>query len=137
MILAIDQGTTGTTVLLIDRRGRVAGRAYAELPQHYPHPGWVEHRPDDIIRVTWRVIRRALSDGRIRPGRIEAIGITNQRETTILWDRHTGQPVHNAIVWQSRVTADICDEVKAAGQEPLCRARTGLVVDAYRSRTSV
>ena len=134
MILAIDSGTTGTTALLIDRRGRIVSQAYAELPQHYPKPGWVEHNPQDILRVTDSVIRRAA--GRLAR-RIQAIGITNQRETTILWDRRTGRPIHNAIVWQCRRTASMCDRMKRRGLEPGIRSRTGLVLDAYFSGTKI
>ena len=132
MILAIDQGTTGTSVLVFNRRGRVVGRAYEELPQHYPHPGWVEHDPDQILRITWRVIGRAL-----RAGRVEAIGLTNQRETTILWDRRTGRPVAPAIVWQCRRSASLCDALKRRGLEPMVRRTTGLVLDAYFSGTKI
>jgi len=136
-ILSIDQGTTGTTVLLIDRRARVISHAYAELPQHYPRPGWVEHRPEDILRTTQAVIRRALAAGRVNPRRIAAIGITNQRETTLLWDRRTGRAVANAIVWQCRRTAPMCDRLKARGLESVVRRKTGLVLDAYFSGTKV
>jgi len=137
MILSIDQGTTGTTVLLIDRRGRVVSQAYAELPQYYPRPGWVEHRPEQILQVTMRVIRRALAAGRVTPRRVEAIGITNQRETTILWDRRSGRPVANAIVWQCRRTAPLCERLKAKGYEAVFRRKTGLVLDAYFSGTKI
>jgi glycerol kinase len=135
MILAIDQGTTGTTVLVLDRRGRVVSQAYAELPQHYPRPGWVEHRPDEILRVTSGVIRKAL--GRRFARRLEAVGITNQRETTILWDRRTGRAIANAIVWQCRRTAPLCEQLKRRGHEPEFRRKTGLVVDAYFSGTKI
>jgi glycerol kinase len=137
MILAIDQGTTGTTVLIVDRRGRVVAQAYGELPQHYPRPGWVEHDPDEILQVTFAVIRRALANGRIPPGRIAAIGITNQRETTILWDRRTGGPIARAIVWQCRRTAPLCERLKRQGHEPEFRRKTGLVLDAYFSGTKI
>ncbi len=137
MILSIDQGTTGTTVLVVNRQGRVVSHAYAELPQRYPKPGWVEHRPQEILRVTLGVIRKALAQGRIPARRLSGIGITNQRETTILWDRRTGQPVHNAIVWQCRRTAPLCDRLKAAGYAPEFRRKTGLVLDAYFSGTKI
>ncbi len=137
VILAIDQGTTGTTVLAVDRRARVVAQAYAELPQHYPHPGWVEHRPSEILQTTQRVIRRALGTGCLSPRHIEAIGITNQRETTVLWDRRTGRPVANAIVWQCRRTALMCARLKRQGHEPAVRRRTGLVLDAYFSGTKI
>ena len=137
MILAIDQGTTGTTVLVVNRRGRVVSQAYAELPQHYPHAGWVEHKPQEILRVTSRVIRQALANGRIRKHRVEAIGITNQRETTIVWDRRTGRPIANAIVWQCRRTAPMCEALKRRGHERAFRQKTGLVLDAYFSGTKI
>ena len=137
LLLAIDQGTTGTTVLVVDRRGRVVSQAYAELPQHYPKPGWVEHRPDEILGVTWSVIRQALAHGRIAANRIAAIGLTNQRETSLLWDRRTGRAVANAIVWQCRRTAPLCEQLRRQGREPDVRRRTGLVLDAYFSGTKV
>lgn len=137
MILAIDQGTTGTTVLIVNRRGRVVAQAYAELPQHYPHPGWVEHDPQEILQVTRAVIRRALAEARLRPARLAAIGITNQRETTLVWDRRTGRPIARAIVWQCRRTAPLCERLKARGLEPVFRRKTGLVLDAYFSGTKL
>ena len=137
MILAIDQGTTGTTVLIIDRRARVVSQAYAELPQHYPRPGWVEHRPDQILQTTHAVIKRALVHERVSPRQLDAIGITNQRETTIVWDRRTGKAVANAIVWQCRRTAKLCDRLKSQGHEPEFRRKTGLVLDAYFSGTKI
>ena len=135
MILAIDQGTTGTTALVLDRRARVVSRAYAELPQHYPRPGWVEHDPDEILQVTMRVVRRAVA--RVGARTIQAIGITNQRETTILWDRRTGRPLAKAIVWQCRRTAPRCEQLKRRGYEPTFRSKTGLVLDAYFSGTKI
>jgi glycerol kinase len=137
MILSIDQGTTGTTVLIVDRRARVVSQAYAELPQHYPRAGWVEHRPDEILQVTQAVIREALTRGQINPRVIQAIGITNQRETTIVWDRRTGQVVANAIVWQCRRTASLCERLKRQGHERVFRHKTGLVLDAYFSGTKI
>ncbi|HEX9780043.1 MAG TPA: glycerol kinase GlpK [bacterium] len=137
MLLAIDQGTTGTTVLVVNRRGRVAGEAYAELRQHYPQPGWVEHDPSDILAVTLAVIRKALRDARLSPRRIAGIGIANQRETAMLWSRRTGRPIANAIVWQCRRTAPMCERLKAEGRERLIRARTGLRLDPYFSGTKV
>ena len=137
MLLAIDQGTTGTTVLLVDRRARVVASAYAELPQHYPHPGWVEHDPDEITRVTLAVIRRALAHGRVAARRIDAIGITNQRETTVVWDRRTGRPIARAIVWQCRRTAALCERLARDGRASEFRRKTGLVLDAYFSGTKI
>ena len=135
MILAIDSGTTGTTVLVVDKRARVVGSAYGELPQHYPKPGWVEHCPEEMLRLTWRVIARALRAARAPAKRVAAIGITNQRETTILWDRRTGRAVANAVVWQCRRTAPMCEALKRRGLEPEIRRKTGLVLDAYFSGT--
>ncbi len=137
MILSLDQGTTGTTVLLVNRRGRVVSQAYAELPQHYPRPGWVEHNPGEILQVTYAVIKRALAQGRVTPGRIEAIGITNQRETTMVWDRRTGRAIANAIVWQCRRTAPLCNRLISQGYAPEFRRKTGLVLDAYFSGTKI
>jgi glycerol kinase len=136
-ILAIDQGTTGTTVLIVDRALAVRGRGYREIPQLYPRPGEVEHDPEAIWRSVTDAIGAALADGAVAPGAIAAIGITNQRETTILWDRATGRPVGNAIVWQDRRTAPMCARMKEAGLEPLVRERTGLVLDPYFSATKI
>ncbi len=136
-ILAIDQGTTGTTVLLFDREGGIAGRAYSEFTQHYPRPGWVEHDPEEIWAVTRTVIGEAFASSGISPGEVASIGITNQRETTVIWDRSSGRPVHNAIVWQCRRTSEICDALKADGHEPTFHEKTGLVVDAYFSGTKI
>jgi glycerol kinase len=127
VILAIDQGTTGTTCLLVDDELGIRGRGYAELPQHFPKPGWVEHDPHEIWRSVLEAAEQALVEAPT------AIGITNQRETTIVWDRRTGEPVHNAIVWQDRRTADRCAELP----RDLVRARTGLVPDPYFSATKL
>src|SRR5262249_29992433 len=136
-VVAIDQGTTGTTVLVLDRRGRVAGRAYREFTQHFPKPGWVEHDAEEIWRVPLGVLRKACRQARARGRDIAAIGITNQRETTLLWDRRTGRPVHRAIVWQDRRTADHCEALRAAGVEELVRRKAGLVLDPYFSATKL
>ncbi len=136
-ILAIDQGTTGSTALVFDETGRVRGRGYAEFTQHYPKPGWVEHDADEIWKVTRRVVGRALRDARTKPSRVAAIGITNQRETTVVWDRKTGEPVHKAIVWQDRRTADLCAKLEADGHEANFRRKTGLVLDPYFSGTKI
>jgi len=128
LILAIDQGTTGTTALLIDSAGEVRGRGYSELPQHYPRPGWVEHDGGQI----WESTLRAVSEAREREGdrgSIAGIGISNQRETTLVWDRRSGEPVAPAIVWQDRRTAERCAALKRAGLERHVRRRTGLVLD--------
>ena len=136
-ILALDQGTSGSTALVVDAAGRVRARGYAELPQHYPQPGWVEHDPEEIWRVTEVAAREALAAAGITGAEVAAVGITNQRETTIVWDRATGRPIHHAIVWQCRRTASLCDDLKAQGLEPAVRQRTGLVLDAYFSGTKI
>lgn len=136
-VLAIDQGTTGTTVLILDHGGAVRGRSYSEFTQHYPRPGWVEHDAGEIWDVTLRVARDALTDAGLGPGQLVAVGITNQRETTVLWDRRTGRPVAPAIVWQDRRTASLTDELRERGAEDLVRARTGLVLDPYFSGTKI
>lgn len=111
-VLSIDQGTTGSTVLIFDHEGDIKGRAYSEFTQHYPKPGWVEHDAEEIWNVTVEVIADALKNANIRASDVNAIGITNQRETVVLWDRKTGEPVHRAIVWQDRRTAKYCDELR-------------------------
>ena len=136
-VLALDQGTSGSTALVIDTEGAVAARGYAELPQRYPQPGWVEHDPEQIWSTVGEAARRALAEARVTGVEIAAIGIANQRETTIVWDRRTGAPIHPAIVWQCRRTAAMCDALKVTGAEPLVRARTGLVLDAYFSGTKI
>ena len=136
-ILAIDQGTTGTTVLLSDERMNVVGRGTTEFQQIYPRPGWVEHDPEEIWRSVTETIRRVLTEAGVGARSVAAIGITNQRETAVLWDRATGAPVHNAIVWQCRRTADRCAKLREAGHGPMVRERTGLVIDAYFSGTKV
>jgi glycerol kinase len=136
-VVAVDQGTTGSTVLVLDRRGRVAGRAYREFTQHFPKPGWVEHDPEEIWRVTLAVLRAACRRAGARARDVAAIGITNQRETTLLWDRRTGRPVHRAIVWQDRRTADHCEALRTAGAEDLVRRKAGLVLDPYFSATKL
>jgi glycerol kinase len=136
-VLAIDQGTTGTTVLIFDREVNIKGRAYSEITQQYPRPGWVEHDPKEIWNVTLKVVADALANAAIKPGELRAIGITNQRETAVIWDRYTNKPIANAIVWQDRRTADLCDQIKERGFAEGVQARTGLVVDAYFSGTKV
>ncbi len=137
MILAIDQGTTGTTCLVFDSRGKVRGRAYSEFAQHFPRPGWVEHDAAEIWDVTKRVAAHALADAKVDGPALDAIGITNQRETVVAWDPTSGEPVHNALVWQDRRTAARCDELREAGHEGLVRQRTGLVLDPYFSGTKI
>ncbi|MBI5167990.1 MAG: glycerol kinase GlpK [Candidatus Eisenbacteria bacterium] len=136
MILAIDQGTTGTTALVLDRKGRVRGRGYAELPQHFPKPGWVEHDPDEIWASVLAAVPRALAAARVKSASIRAIGVTNQRETVVLWDRTTGEPVCRAIVWQDRRTAERCAKLQRTHGAAIRRA-TGLVCDPYFSATKL
>jgi glycerol kinase len=137
LVLALDQGTTGSTALVVDPDGEVRGRGYAELPQHFPRPGWVEHDPEQIWLTTVQALRQALSAAGAQPGEVAAVGITNQRETTILWERGSGRPIHPAIVWQCRRTAGLCDQLKSEGAEPEFRRKTGLVLDAYFSGTKI
>ncbi|SHG01193.1 glycerol kinase [Microbulbifer donghaiensis] len=137
MILSIDQGTTGTTAFVFASNGDLIGRSYSELPNYYPRPGWVEQRADEIWQVTLRVCAAALERAGIGATDLTAIGITNQRETTILWDRQTGAPVCPAIVWQCRRSADICEELARAGKGDWLRERTGLVLDAYFSASKL
>jgi glycerol kinase len=136
-VVAIDQGTTGTTVLVLDEEAQVRGRGYREFTQYFPRPGWVEHDPEEIWQVTSDVIEQALAAANVRPADVAAIGITNQRETTVLWDRATGRPVHNAIVWQDRRTKSICDRLSADGLGDVVREKTGLVIDPYFAGTKV
>ena len=136
-ILALDQGTTSSRAILFDRDGGIRGVAQREFRQIFPHPGWVEHDPREIWTSQAGVAVEVLAGAGVRAGDIAAIGITNQRETTIVWDRRTGEPVGNAIVWQDRRTADMCDRLRSDGAEPLFRERTGLVLDAYFSGTKL
>jgi glycerol kinase len=137
MILAIDQGTTGTTCLVFDEQAELLGRAYNEFSQHFPQPGWVEHDAGEIWEVTHRTAGEALDDAGLTPGELHAVGITNQRETVCVWDPTTGEPLHRAIVWQDRRTAQRCDQLRNDGHERLVRERTGLVLDAYFSATKI
>ncbi|UCF98468.1 MAG: glycerol kinase GlpK [Spirochaetaceae bacterium] len=137
VIMAVDQGTTGTRVILFDHEGNIIANAYREIAQVYPQPGWVEHDPKEYWQTVLECTREVMEKGGLKATEIAAIGITNQRETTILWDKDTGQPLYNAIVWQCRRTAAMCEELKAKGLEPLVRERTGLVIDAYFSATKI
>jgi len=136
-VMSIDQGTTGTTVLILDEQLRIRGRYTRDFRQIYPKPGWVEHDPADIWSSVTEAIGRTLAEAGISGADLAAIGITNQRETTVLWDRATLAPVRNAIVWQDRRTADACAALKRAGHEELFRSRTGLVLDPYFSGTKL
>ena len=136
-ILAIDQGTTGTTALLVDGSGRVVWQAYQEITQIYPQPGWVEHNPNEIFDSVMETVEELLEATEISPRQLIAIGITNQRETTIVWERSTGRPVSNAIVWQCRRTAPLCDALMARGLEEDVAEKTGLPIDAYFPATKI
>jgi len=136
-ILAIDQGTTSTRAIVFDASGQPVASAQKELPQIFPKPGWVEHDPEEIWRATVEVCRGAVAKAKLEPSALAGIGITNQRETTVVWDRATGKPVHNAIVWQDRRTSDLCDELRRAGHEAMVSQRTGLLLDPYFCGTKI
>ena len=136
-ILAIDQGTTSTRALLYDKNGDIIEKAQKEFTQYYPKPGWVEHDPEEIWNSTLGVINNVVKQSGIKPFEIDSIGITNQRETTVVWDKNTGEPLCNAIVWQCRRTADICKDLKEEGYEELFREKTGLLLDPYFSGTKI
>ena len=136
-VLALDQGTTSSRALVFDRRGRPRGSAQQEFPQHFPRPGWVEHDPRDLWESTRRTALGALAEANLTARDLVALGLTNQRETTLLWDRRTGRPLHRAIVWQDRRTADLCLKLKTHGLEPVFRRKTGLLLDPYFSGTKL
>lgn len=136
-LLAIDQGTTSTRAIVFDTHLKPVATAQQEFPQHYPHSGWVEHDPEDLWQSVLVTVRAVLDKAAITAGQLAGIGITNQRETTLVWDRKTGKPVHNAIVWQDRRTSDLCARLKADGLEPMVTARTGLLLDPYFSATKI
>jgi len=136
-ILALDQGTTSSRAILFDHAGAVRGVAQKEFKQIFPQSGWVEHDPREIWSSQLEVARAAIANARLKAGDVTAIGITNQRETTVVWDRRTGEPIHNAIVWQDRRTASFCDELKLDGHADLIRRKSGLVIDAYFSGSKV
>ena len=136
-VLALDQGTTSSRAILFDEEGAIVASAQREVPQIYPEPGWVEHDPREILRTQRDVAREVFQKKRVPLKNVTAIGIANQRETTLLWDRQTGEPLHHAIVWQDRRTAELCRELREAGAESLVRSRTGLVIDPYFSGTKI
>lgn len=136
-ILSLDQGTTSSRAILFDHDGKIVHAAQKEFTQIFPKPGWVEHNANEIWGSILAVIATVLSESGIKPDEIEAIGITNQRETTVIWDKETGQPIYNAIVWQSRQTSDICDDLKARGYNDIFKDKTGLLIDPYFSGTKV
>src|SRR4051812_1466036 len=136
-VLALDQGTTSSRAILFNEEGAIVSVSQREFPQIFPQPGWVEHDPKEIFRTQRETAREAVDRAGVGSKDIMGIGITNQRETTILWDRQTGEPIHNAIVWQDRRTAPLCAELKEVGAESLVRERTGLVIDPYFSGTKI
>ena len=136
-VLAVDQSTTSSAAFVIDHGGRVVAWAKREITQFHPEPGWVSHDPEELFRSVIAVSQEAMASAGIGPQQLAAVGITNQRETTVVWDRSTGEPVSPAIVWQCRRTAQMCDELKQRGLEPAVREKTGLMIDAYFSATKV
>ena len=136
-VVALDQGTTTSRAILFDRAGEIVAKAQYPFRQIYPQPGWVEHDPMEIWATEKKALVDAVDAAHVDPKCIAAVGITNQRETTILWDRATGEPVHNAIVWQCRRTAAICDQMKADGLSEMVTDKTGLLIDAYFSGTKI
>jgi glycerol kinase len=136
-ILALDQGTTSSRAIVFDHEGSIVALAQKEFRQIFPQSGWVEHDATEIWRTQLETARAALAKAGLEASDIAGIGITNQRETTVIWDRKTGQPIHNAIVWKDRRTAEFCDGLKAAGHAPMIQERTGLVIDAYFSGSKV
>src|SRR5450759_5637118 len=136
-ILALDQGTTSSRAIVFDHDGAIKAVAQKEFTQIFPTAGWVEHDPQEIWASQIGVAVEALERAQVRPKDLAAIGITNQRETTIVWDRETGEPVHNAIVWQDRRTADFCERLRSEGHGPLIQQRTGLLIDSYFSASKI
>ncbi len=134
-ILALDQGTTSCRAIVFNHKGEIISTAQKEFSQHFPEPGWVEHDAEEIWAVQSGMASEALARQGLKPGQIAAIGITNQRETVVIWEKATGKPIHPAIVWQDKRTADYCDELKAAGHQDMVREKTGLVIDSYFSGT--
>lgn len=136
-IMSLDQGTTSSRAILFNKKGEIVYTAQREFPQYFPKPGWVEHNPSEIWSSILAVIATCLAEAEVKPSQIAGIGITNQRETAVVWEKDTGHPVYNAIVWQSRQTADICADLKTQGHEDMIRQKTGLLIDPYFSATKV
>ena len=136
-LLCLDQGTTGSTALILDQELRVISRGYCEVVQHYPQPGWVTHDPEQIFESVDQAVCQALASANIEPSQLAAIGITNQRETTVLWERSSGKSVHGAIVWQCRRSAPITTRWRSQGLEPEIQKRTGLLLDPYFSASKL
>ena len=136
-IIAIDQGTTSTRSIVFDDQFAIVGQSQEEFEQHFPKSGWVEHNPQDLLTTVITTCKKALNDGKIRAKDILALGITNQRETTLLWDKVSGEPIYNAIVWQDRRTSKFCDKLRSDGLEELITRTTGLLLDPYFSATKL
>ena len=136
-VMSIDQGTTSTRAVLIDKEGNIAASNQREFTQYFPQSGWVEHNANEIWSSVLSVIAGVMIENNVTPANIDSIGITNQRETAVVWDKNTGLPIYNAIVWQSRQTADICSQLKEEGHEPLFKEKTGLLIDPYFSGTKM
>ena len=136
-VMALDQGTTSSRAIVFDKHGKIITKSQREFEQHYPHAGWVEHDPMDILFSEYQSISTILGEGQVKAEEIAGIGVTNQRETTILWNKETGLPVYNAIVWQCRRTAAFCEELKAKGLTEEVKEKTGLLIDAYFSASKI
>ena len=136
-IIAVDQGTTSTRSIVFDDQFAIVGQGQEEFEQHFPNSGWVEHNPKDLLATVIATCKKALNDGKIRAKEILALGITNQRETTLLWDKNSGEPIYNAIVWQDRRTSKFCDKLRSDGVEELITHVTGLLLDPYFSATKL
>src|SRR5690625_1435573 len=136
-ILSLDQGTTSTRAILFNQEGNIVAIAQREFEQHFPKPGWVEHDPNEIWTSVLACMAEVLRKADVEPSEVAGIGITNQRETTVVWDKHTGRPIHRAIVWQSRQSESICQQLRDKGYEQLFRDKTGLLIDPYFSGTKV
>ena len=136
-IMSIDQGTTSSRAIVFDKAGKEVSSSQKEFTQHFPKPGWVEHDANEIWNSVQSVIAGALIEGGLKPDQIEGIGITNQRETTVIWEKETGHPIYNAIVWQSKQTSDIADDLKEKGHSEMIQKKTGLLIDSYFSATKV
>ena len=136
-IVSLDQGTTSSRAILINQNGKLIDIKQKEFSQIFPKQGWVEHNPNEILKTQYQVFENLLSENSVNPSDIISIGITNQRETTVVWDRKTGEPVYNAIVWQDKRTSDICDKMKSDGFEDYVKEKTGLVIDSYFSATKL
>lgn len=136
-ILALDQGTTSSRSLVVNKQGTIIGQAQKEFKQIFPQPGWVEHDANEIWSTQFGTMAEAMAQAGINTKQVSGIGITNQRETTVVWDKISGQPIYNAIVWQDRRTAAYCDELKAAGLAGIIQEKTGLIIDAYFSATKL